>query len=208
MVWFFLFVFLKNESIKFVFIFFILIFSLSHLLFCFSVWRDTSAWCCIKRTWKMCWIIDSKWCKCSYPRHGVIFYLFFERINLILFFTFLTHFSFCFLGWKYISTRCCIQWIWKMCWIIDSKWCKCWYSKRGVIFYLFLFVFLKELINLIVPSFFIFSPIFFLFFSLKVHLYTMLHTMDMKNVLNYWFKMVQVFIFKTRCDFLFIFWKN
>ena len=54
---------------------------------------------------------------------------------------------------------------------------------------------------------FFLSLISFLFFRMEVHLYIMLHQKEVKNVLNYWFKMVQVFIFKTRCDFLFVFWK-
>ena len=51
----------------------IFLFSLSQLLFCYLEWKGTSTWCCIKRTWKMCWIIDSKGCKCSSSRQGVIF---------------------------------------------------------------------------------------------------------------------------------------
>ena len=49
--------------------------------------------------------------------------------------------------------------------------------------------------------FLFFSPIF-LFFRMERHLFILPHQKDMKNVLNYWFKMVQMLTFKTRCDFL------
>ena len=58
--------------------------------------------------------------------------------------------------------------------------------------------------NCFIFSFHFISLIFFLFFSLEVHLFILLHQKGTKNVLSYWFKMVQMLIFKTRCDFLFL----
>ena len=144
-----------------------------------------------------------------------------ELINLFLFSFFfififsLSHLSFCFLAWKDTSPCCCNLWTWKMCWVIDSKWCKSRYSKQGVIFYLFFWKINQFKFVFIYFYFYCLSlPSSFLFFSMEVHLYIMVHQMDMKNVLNYWFKMVQILIFKTRCDFFifsfylfFIFWK-
>ena len=97
-----------------------------------------------------------------------LFYLFFERINQFFFlFVFwkINHFlslpsSFYFLEWKDTFTFCCITRTWKMCWIIDSKWCKCSYSRHGVIFYI-LFLILKELIKRNQFSFFSYFYIYF-----------------------------------------------
>ena len=62
-------------------------------------------------------------------------------------------------------------------------------------------LFFERLINFIVFIFFSFS-LFHFDFRMYGHLYIMVHQMDMKNVLSYWFKMAQMLMFKTRCDFL------
>ena len=120
----------------------------------------------------------------------------------IIYFLSSTSIFFCFLGSKNTSTSWCIKRTWKMCWIIDSKWRKCWCSRQGVIFYLFFWK-----INQFKLFSFYFCSLFHLLFVFRMdgHLFVMLHQKDMKNVLNYWFKMVQIFIFKTWCDFFICF---
>ena len=99
-----------------------------------------------------------------------IIFLFFERLINLNLFPSLTIFSlpsflFCFLVWKYTSTFCCIKGKRKMCWIIDPKWCKSWYSKQGVIFLFFIYFWKNCLINfnLFWYLFFTFSLSHFLF---------------------------------------------